>query len=181
MEKPTDIVTALVNVDTAERDGINDVKEALYTLQSFQQLEKYVKEGREKIYKLLEAKGIGSTEVEGFKIEKSKPTIAYSIPSDKLLSIKNSNPDLFSAITKPGILLSDDEKEALEAEQATLMVKEAEISDRLNSDELARTPQIIDNTDVVEALIKPLGIEMDEKVTRKGCYKVVKAKAKADK
>ena len=180
MEKPEDIVTAVVNVDNAEHDGIKDAKEALFVLQSFQMMEKYVKDMRESVYQLLENKGIGTTEIDGYKIEKTKPTVSYSLPSSVLLGIKEENPDLFTAIAKPGILLTDEDKEKLEAEQAELLLKESEISDRLNSDNLARNPEIIDNPEVVQALIKPMGLSLDEKITRKRCYKVVKAKAKKE-
>ena len=150
---------------------------ALKALQTLKKLETLTKTMRNDIYEKLEEEGVDrSVTIGEFTIQKVKPQMVYSIPADKLLELKDENPDAFIAITKPSIELTDDERAELEAEQMELMAKEAEISARLENDRLAREPEIIDDIKTVQTVAKIAHIEIDEKVKVKGSYKVVKAK-----
>ena len=160
-----------------ETQSFGDGKSALKALQTLKKLETLTKTMRNDIYEKLEEEGVDKSVTIGeFTIQKVKPQMVYSIPSDKLLELKDENPDAFTAITKPGIRLDDDEKEKLEAEQIELMAKEAEISQRLEADRLSREPEIIDDVKTVQTIAKLANVSIDEKVKVKGSYKVVKAK-----
>ena len=74
----------------------------------------------------------------------------------------------------------EDWREDLEAEKEQLDAREAEVSALLESDRLAREPQLI-NSPVTAKLLKSHGIEPEIKVVRKASWKVVAYKPKADK
>ena len=157
-------------------------EKALKALQSIKAIETLAKEMRTEVYSKLEEENVDETVVVGdYKIEKTKPSLIYSISTADLLKLKIDNPSAFNAIAKPSLALEDNEREILKAQQIELVAKEAEIAERLESDRLSREPEIIDNIEIVKAIAKIANLTVDEKVKVKGSYKVVKNKPKTEK
>ena len=94
-------------------------------------------------------------------------------------AVEKTNPDLFRAVAQSGIRLEDDVKAQLEEEKEKLDAREAEISALLESDRLAREPELI-NSPMTAQLLKSHGIEPEMKVVRKASWKVVAYKAPKD-
>ena len=162
--------------------GDNSQEDALHALQYVKQLEAEAKKAREIAYKKLEAtdRSKWTEQVEGFRIENAQPVVSYALSSEDLLRIEKENPDLFHAVAQSGMRLDDKEKADLEAEKEQLDAREAEVSALLESDRLAREPELI-NSPFTAKLLKSHGIEPQVKVVRKASWKVVAFKEKAPK
>ena len=161
--------------------GDNSQEDALHALQYVKSLEAEAKKARETAYKKLEVtdRSKWQEQVDGFRIENASPVLAFSLSSDDLLLLEKTNPDLFHAVAKTGIRLDDNAKADLEEEKEKLDAREAEISALLESDRLAREPELI-NSPVTAQLLKSHGIEPEMKVVRKASWKVVAYKAPKD-
>jgi hypothetical protein len=168
--------------DQWSKSGDNSQEDALHALQYVKELEAEAKKARETAYKKLEVtdRSKWKEEVDGFRIENASPVLTFSLSSEDLLLLEKTNPDLFHAVAQTGIKLDDKAKADLEAEKEDLDAREAEISALLESDRLAREPQLI-NSPVTAKLLKSHGIEPETKVVRKASWKVVAYKPKADK
>lgn len=162
--------------------GDNSQEDALHALQYVKQLEAEAKKAREIAYKKLEAtdRSKWTEQVEGFRIENAQAVVSYALSSEDLLRIEKENPDLFHAVAQSGMKLDDKEKADLEAEKEQLDAREAEVSALLESDRLAREPELI-NSPFTAKLLKSHGIEPQVKVVRKASWKVVAFKEKAPK
>ena len=156
------------------KSGDNSQEDALHALQFVKSLEAEAKKARETAYRKLEVtdRSKWAEQVDGFRIENASPVVAFSLPSSDLLLLEKTNPDLFHAVAQSGMKLDDKAREALEAEKESLDAREAEISALLESDRLAREPELI-NSPVTAQLLKSHGIEPEAKVVRKASWKVV--------